>query len=379
MIKFLHCADVHLDTPFSVVDRETSDVRSAQLRGTFASMMLYIRTSGIRLVLIAGDLFSAAYVSAETLQLLKREFASVPECHFVIAPGNHDAYTPDSPYARVDFSENVHIFKEPSVQCIPLYDLGIRVYGFAHTENTQTGAVLADFVPPEDHGLNLFCGHVSLSDGDGVPYVTKEQLAGCGFAYAALGHCHNSTGMRRIGQTYFGYAGCLEGRNFGESGYKGAVCGEIGRNDETGEVQFSVRRLRFSRKHYETEAFDVSDCNDTEEVLSRIRARVTEKGYDRETALEVVMTGTVRPDIFVSEKQLSSILPPLLTLKLRDQCTPPVDLSTLEADPTLRGAFYRELKKDLESTLAAERETAFLALRVGLYAMNCGNFEKWGL
>ena len=103
MLRFLHCADAHLDTPFSMEDLENADVRRAELRSAFSSMMLYIRQNRINLLLIAGDLFGHAFLTRETTALLRREFASVTDCHIVIAPGNHDFYAEDSIYATVDF------------------------------------------------------------------------------------------------------------------------------------------------------------------------------------------------------------------------------------------------------------------------------------
>ena len=84
MLRFLHCADAHLDTPFTIDDLEQADVRRAELRSAFSSMMLYVRQNRIHLLLIAGDLFSHAFLSQETTALLRREFASVPDCHIQI-------------------------------------------------------------------------------------------------------------------------------------------------------------------------------------------------------------------------------------------------------------------------------------------------------
>ena len=76
MLRLLHCADAHLDTPFTLADMENADVRRAEMRTAFSSMMTYIRQNGVKLLLIAGDLFDHAFLTRETTALLRREFSS---------------------------------------------------------------------------------------------------------------------------------------------------------------------------------------------------------------------------------------------------------------------------------------------------------------
>ena len=41
--------------------------------------------------------------------------------------------------------------------------------------------------------------------------------------YIALGHIHKFSGIKRIGNTYYAYSGCPEGRGFDEEGDKGII------------------------------------------------------------------------------------------------------------------------------------------------------------
>ena len=74
MIKILHFADVHLDSPFSLCDIKRSEQRRNELRSAFTSVMTYVRTSKIKYVLIPGDLFDYNFVTRETIDLVLREF-----------------------------------------------------------------------------------------------------------------------------------------------------------------------------------------------------------------------------------------------------------------------------------------------------------------
>ena len=401
MLRFLHCADAHLDTPFSVDDLENADLRRAELRSAFASMMLYIRQNHIDLLLIAGNLFGHAFLTQETTALLRREFASVPDCHIVIAPGNHDFFADDSIYATVGFSENVHIFKDDTPSCFtfPLTDengktVFAEVWGFANTAPSMNGYEVLGGVrfPEKQPGTHrIFVGHAALAgvrtedEGAlGAPVVKKEQLAAAGFDYCALGQYHTSDGIRRIeaktaagktSTTYFSYAGCLVGRGFSESGPRGAVCGTLD-FDEHGETAFSVRRLRISRRRYE--CLDVSldgipesqltDAGLQEFFVQALALAVAQKKMaapDRDTALRLTVTGTLPADLLLSETRLAVALAPLASLELIDRTTPG-ETDALDTDPTLRGAYYRALADKLQSEDAVTRETAALALRLGM-------------
>ena len=108
MIKILHCADIHLDSPFSLSDVKKANTRRALQRGTFTSIMLYARTEKVDLMLLPGDIFDTEYVTRDTASLLVKEFEQASGCRFVIAPGNHDPFSENSPYAKLKFPQNVY-------------------------------------------------------------------------------------------------------------------------------------------------------------------------------------------------------------------------------------------------------------------------------
>ena len=84
-LKFLHCSDIHLDTPFVGLTAEKNEERRRMLRGSFVKMMQYVREAGINIVLMSGDLFDVEYATNTTAEVLIREFKSCPDTYFVIA------------------------------------------------------------------------------------------------------------------------------------------------------------------------------------------------------------------------------------------------------------------------------------------------------
>ena len=399
MLRFLHCADLHLDTPHTLADLENAASFRDALHRAFSSMMLYIRQHDVRLALLAGDLFSHAFVTRETAALLRRSFAEIPQCQFVIAPGNHDFYADDSLYAQTTFPENVHIFRDASLSLytctIPMEDgtsVTVEVFGFAHTApepemagwnpfdhlTAETAAQLRQ--PPAAGRHRVFLGHADIrGTSKETPQITREQLTAYHFDYAALGHYHTSDGIRRTGCLYFGYPGCMVGRGYDETGFRGAVCGTLD-FDADGKSVLTVRRLRIGKRHFETLTIDTGSYAArgilTEKALAAELARETAQAaedgrlvaLDENTALKLTLIGSLPADIPVTERVIRSALPTLSELVLDDR-TDPCPTDALTADPTLRGAYCRALDPALRSDSEVIRETAALALRLGLQAL----------
>ncbi len=59
MLRFLHAADFHLDSPFAALPARQAAARRRESRETLARLADYVNTHGIDLVLLAGDLFDS--------------------------------------------------------------------------------------------------------------------------------------------------------------------------------------------------------------------------------------------------------------------------------------------------------------------------------
>ena len=138
-LKFLHCSDIHLDSPFFDVTPEKSEERRRELRSTFMRLMEFVRDKGVDYVLISGDLFDTKYATNVTLEILLREFRNCPETQFIIAPGRADAYENNLIYASERLPENCHVFKSEGLNRIYFERDKVMVYGwgFATEEFVQ--------------------------------------------------------------------------------------------------------------------------------------------------------------------------------------------------------------------------------------------------
>lgn len=88
-----------------------------------------------------GDLYEHEYFRPDTAEFLKATFAELAPIPVYIAPGNHDWYGPQSLYAQVDWSENVHVFREAVFRGVELNN-GVWLWGAAHMGPANTGNFL---------------------------------------------------------------------------------------------------------------------------------------------------------------------------------------------------------------------------------------------
>lgn len=374
-IRILHTGDIHLDSPFSRLSPEQSEERRGELRQTFSRLMALVREKEIDIVLIAGDLFDRAYVTAATADLLIEEFSACPGCRFFIAPGNHDPYTPGSLYASGRLPAHVHVFTEESLACVTLEELGVAVWGWAFTGERHEGMPLSGQTVTDRRLLNLVCGHCDFA----VPLtryaaVSAPDLAGFAAHYAAFAHRHIPTEPKKEGPCLWAYCGCLEGRSFDEPGRGGAYL-VTATQGEDGAWCLAYERLTLSQRQYAVAEVDITGVSTKSEAAQRILYEIREKGYDENTALRVIFTGTTPPDFAVPQEADAKEWN-LYHIELIDRTIPTFDDATLANDPTVRGALYRYLLPQLTTGTPKERSNAARALRMGLAALAGNDITK---
>lgn len=372
MIKFLHCADLHLDSPLAALPLDKAEVRRNEFRAAFTSMTLYARMNKIDLLFIAGDLFDSAYSSKDTAALIKREFENLPDCHIFISPGNHDPYNSTGFYKSETFSDNVHVFTTEEMQAFDLPELNVTVYGWAFTSERMEKCPLDGFSVERPDRLNFLVAHGDLANPDS-PYcpISKEALANSGLDYAALGHIHARTEELVFGRTKAAYSGCLESRGFDETGAKGAIIGAAQKQD--GSTALSTKFIRFSKRVYEIMKADMTGVTSTAEAAERVGAMINERHFGEDTALRLILTGNIPSSLTISAGFLRSRFDRLFLLEVDDGTLPEADAAALKRDMTIKGAYFSALEKSLESPDKEAREIAAMALRYGLAALSGGD------
>ena len=148
MIKLIHGADFHLDSPFSGLAPDQAAQRRREQRELLARLAQLAREREAGLVLLSGDLLDGRQTYRETAQVLAQTLGEIP-CPVLIAPGNHDPYGPRSLYALLSWPENVRIFRTAAMEAVPMPKLGCTVWGAAFTGVSREDSPLAGFAAPQ--------------------------------------------------------------------------------------------------------------------------------------------------------------------------------------------------------------------------------------
>ncbi len=366
MPKFLHTADVHLDSPFSAhFDAKGAALRRSEILRCVSDMI--DKAKGLDLLLIAGDLFDGAAVSPDTIAFLKRKFSEIPDTKVFIVAGNHDPYTQDSVYARESFGSNVHVFGT-EVECVELSDLKTRIWGvsFDGTYKDERIPVL----PIEKVGgitdiILLHGDLVSIGGESQYNPIDKYFIKNCGADYLALGHIHKRTEAECIGNTYFAYPGPPEGRGFDECGDMG--CYIVNIEDGVVDVKFekTSKRRMF---HVDT---DVSGAQDILDVANIIKSRINEVGTKNDF-YKITLTGRVESGLVnldVIKEELSEIY----YTELYDETRLNYNIEELLSQNTLCGEFVRLMQQKISAADVLEKEILEEAMHTGIEALLGGD------
>lgn len=372
-MKIMHLADFHLDSAFSGFSKEAADERRRELRDCFVRALGIARERGVELVLIAGDLFDTPFGSAATRGAVFEAIRNV-NCPVVIAPGNHDHYSKNGIYADKNLPENAYVFTSGELGRFDFDELGVSVIGYAFTSDRYESNPLAAEVPTSSENVNILCAHAEIGTGfSKYAPISANAIARCGFSYAALGHVHIPAAPVTAGATLIAYTGFPQGRSFDELGTGGAYIVEIDAHTKRAEI---VERVELSKFTYEIETVDVTSLSNDADVIAEMEKVIESRGYGRNTALRIKLTGAVPSDYAIDEERLaeSPISFKLGLLQVKNHTVANFDLDHLKGDITIKGELYRQLLPALESADENERQEASLALKFALAALDKREF-----
>lgn len=237
-MRFLHIADVHLDTPFA---GRSQAVRAHLRRASLTALGRAVAAAvdeGVDAVLIAGDLFDGAYPSFETERFLlaQMELLSGAGIQVVYATGNHDPGE-GSRAGDLAWPGSVSVIAAASPQTVAVTGRNGATVGHVtaagHATARETRDLSRLLEPVRGTGLPqvaLLHTQVAWSGADRVhgPYAPSslDRLRAAGFHYWALGHVHARQELS--GDPPVHYSGSLQGRNPGETGAKGGLLVDLG-------------------------------------------------------------------------------------------------------------------------------------------------------
>lgn len=356
-LRFLHGADFHLDSPFDALEPRQAAQRRREQRAMLGSLAELVRREKVQILLLSGDLLDSVHAYEETVESLREFFAAVTIPIF-IAPGNHDCVSRLSPYIRMDLPEHVHFFTGPQIQCVDVPESGVRVWGAGYTDR-HCPPLLAGFEAAKDGDtldVLVLHGEVGRPNSPYCP-ITEEEIRRSGMDYVALGHNHTFSGLRRAGECYYAWPGCMEGRGFDECGEKGVILGEL--SPGNCEIQF----IPMGGRRYEIISVEAGD-----DPLASVFALLPQD--TQRDIYRLVFTGERSGSIDL-EGIRRAISSRFFALELRDATQPRRDIWARAGENSLHGYFLQQMQQRLSQTAdPGQKERLLRALRAGLAALD---------
>lgn len=285
-LRFVHAADLHLDSPFQGIRHSAPDNVATELReatfGAYERIIDLCIEEDVQALLIAGDVFDSADRSlsaqlrfVDGLKRLDRAGIQSFVCH-----GNHDPL--DGWTAELAFPESCHRFGA-EIGSAPIGDLA-TVYGISYPKRN----VLHDLTPhfqrrPDDRfSIGLLHANVDGSTGhESYAPCTLESLRRSGMDYWALGHVHGHAILSSASPAVV-YPGNTQGRHPNESGPHGVCLVEV-----DGSKRPKIDFVPVCTVRWENARIDISELP-TEQALIDALERTVEQLLDSSGGCGVV-------------------------------------------------------------------------------------------
>ncbi len=292
-VKFVHAADLHLDSPMRGLERydgaPVERFRGATRRALENLVELCV-DEAVDFLLVAGDLYDGDWKDYSTGLFFSAQMSRLREAgiRVFLVRGNHDAASQIT--RHLELPQNVTELSARAPETHRDESLGLAVHGQSFAQRVVDIDLAARYPDAEPGVLNVGLLHTSLTGREGhEPYAPTELgiLVGKGYDYWALGHVHRREIVCE--DPWVVYPGNLQGRHVREPGAKGATLVV----SDGAKIQ-TVEHRTLDVVRWGIVDVDVRDCMSADDVLECTRQRV-EDAYlaadGRTLAVRVVTTG----------------------------------------------------------------------------------------
>jgi len=383
-VKFLHCADLHLDAPFTTLgdDCAKASERRMDLKDAFDKIINTAMRENVDIILISGDLYEHDYVRKSMITHVNDRFSEIPDVHVFIVPGNHDPYVSNSFYRNYPWSKNVHILCGDN-PAVVLHELKTCVHGIGFKDFHGEAAQISDIKPVNKDYINILLLHGTVDmdfkkDNHLYNPVSSHELSRMGMDYIALGHFHGrSDDIGGYGLIY--NPGSPEPLGFDESGEHGIYIGCITKEDD-GSRDLEIRFSPMAKKYYVNMDVNVSGCTTEAQVAGRVWKAIEESCSGRDVLnglFYVTLKGYIAPELKIDFQQLLSYFNGrVFFIKIKNDTAPDLNFDEIKREPGLRGLYARKILELMEKASDEhEKELLMRSLYYGIEALDNGRVD----
>ncbi|MDD3839824.1 MAG: DNA repair exonuclease [Clostridia bacterium] len=240
-LKFVHMADIHLDTPFYSSDKNTGKLLKDSIKNAFAAGIELAVQQEVDAVLISGDLFDNNTLSFATEKFLLDQLDKLKDENIITfySPGNHDPYGQSYKMRNIQWPSNIIIFDDDMPVTHQIKDKSGKVIGLVtgvgHSHKKEFQNLIKRFPDRDSQDIPhvgiahvLVTGQKSSDQHERYAPCSISDMMEKGYDYWALGHVHTRLEISR--NPFIIYPGNISGRNPVERGWKGAYLVDIDDN-----------------------------------------------------------------------------------------------------------------------------------------------------
>ncbi len=338
-MKFIHCADLHLNSKIDNLPSEKSKTRRNEILRTFERLCDYATENQVAAVILAGDIFDSPKVTRKTTERFFGAISKNSNVDFLYLQGNHDA---DCIITKADnIPKNLKFFENDW----SYFRYGDTVIAGVCFDN-KNGRFIYDTLKLNEEDKNIVVLHgqgKTYNSIDTTESVNFPRLKNKHIDYLALGHIHTFERDLIDGRGFYSYVGCLDGRGFDELGKKGFML------IDTCEKKVTAEFVPFcSREYHVYEAEMGGKTNFTQvrnELIDKLKNMLSSSSL-----IKVVLKGEISPELQIDTQSLVSMLEEyFFYAKVYDKTTLKIDVKDYEFDKSIRGEFVRcVLSSDLD-------------------------------
>ena len=357
-MKFVHIADMHLDTPFRMLsDRaDLGEIRRLDQRKAFKKMIEYIKQNEIPYLFIAGDLYDNEYIRESTIEYINNLFKEIPNTKIYITPGNHDPYIKKSYYETFSWNENVKIF---TGKIEKVENEEFILYGYGFEDFYDNNSKIEEMQLENKEKINILLTHSNLDGSDKTERyynnLSSKKIKEIGFDYIALGHIHKRNIEENINIIYPGSTISL---GFDELGEHGMVVGNL----EKGNLDLEF--ITLDEKEFKELELDISEIETIEELLQK----VDEISIEENKLYKIILKG--KRNFEINLYKLIKMIEKKEIIKIKDKTTLGYNIEKLSQEKTtLRGIYVKEILDKIENE-PENKEMLEKALEIGLEVLS---------
>lgn len=296
-IRFIHTADIHLDTPFKGLTNVPENLLELVRRSTFRAfdrIVDYCIQYEVDFLLIAGDLYDSEDRSLKAqIHLLRGlEKLDIHGVNTYIIHGNHDPF--DKNKQLINWPDSAYFLSSAQLESLSFNKNGQEaaiISGRSYPTKAFKENIAADYIVTNKGVFNIGLLHTNV-DGDrnhdSYAPCSLNQLVDSEIDYWALGHIHKSNILSNHSPTII-YPGNPQGRHINEDGLKGCYLVEVNNKAIT-----SLEMLPTSEIVWLKQEINISQAEMFEDVLDIIQQELDalSSAYNLPMILELELTGS---------------------------------------------------------------------------------------